>query len=68
MEKERKSNLAALTAVWVIAMGCVLLLTALVLPPPGEIDHSVLVAFGEICTFSGTVLGVGNFRRNQKRE
>lgn len=44
----------------VITIGCLLLMAALILPPPGRIDNSVLVAFGEICTFSGTVLGIGS--------
>lgn len=26
--------------------------------PSGEIDNSVLVAFGEICTFAGALFGV----------
>lgn len=57
-------RLAGWTAVIVLGIGCVLLYTALLIPPPGHIDHSVLVAFGEICTFAGTLLGIGHVRRN----
>ena len=27
-------------------------------PPLGEIHHSVLIAFGEILTFSGSLIGI----------
>lgn len=56
-------TIASWTAVGVIVIGCAMLITAMLLPPPGEIDHSVLVAFGEICTFAGTVMGVSGARR-----
>lgn len=46
------------TAVGVMAVGCGLLIAAIAIPPPGVIDHSILVAFGEISTFSGALLGV----------
>lgn len=40
------------------AVGAGLLIAGFVVPPKGEIHHSVLVAFGEILTFSGAVLGM----------
>ena len=46
------------TAVGVMVVGCGLLVAAIAIPPPGVIDHSILVAFGEISTFSGALLGV----------
>ncbi len=46
------------TAVGVMLVGCGLLIAAIAIPPPGVIDHSILVAFGEISTFSGALLGV----------
>ena len=39
-------------------VGCGLLIASVVIPPPGEIDSSVLIAFGEISTFSGALFGV----------
>lgn len=60
-------RLAGWTATAVLGIGCAMLYTALLIPPPGHIDHSVLVAFGEICTFAGTVLGIGNARRNKEK-
>jgi hypothetical protein len=34
------------------------LLAGFVLPPLAEIHHSVLIAFGEILTFSGSLIGI----------
>jgi hypothetical protein len=39
-------------------MGCILLILGFTVPPLGVIDNSVLVAFGETCTFSGALFGV----------
>jgi len=41
-----------------IIVGCGLLIAGFCVPPLGKIDHSVLIAFGEILTFVGTVLGI----------
>ena len=45
-----------------LVMAVLLCVTGLTLvfwvAPSGEIDNSVLVAFGEICTFAGALFGV----------
>ena len=38
--------------------GCTLLVAGFVTPPMGEIHHSVLIAFGEVLTFSGSLIGI----------
>lgn len=38
--------------------GLVLLFLGLFIPPKGEIHNSLLIAFGEICTFAGALIGV----------
>ena len=38
--------------------GCALLSAAFARPPVGIIDSSVLVAFGEILTFVGSLVGI----------
>ena len=38
--------------------GLVLLFWGCFIPPKGVIDSSVLVAFGEVCTFAGALIGV----------
>ncbi len=56
--KKHKPTIQLFAALFLIAFGCVLLITGFVVPPPGEIHNSVLVAFGEILTFSGALFGI----------
>lgn len=63
---DKKLKLTLFTAIGALAVGCGMLITSLIMPPPGEIDHSVLVAFGEILTFAGALFGVGFAKKNQK--
>lgn len=54
-------------AVILTIVGCGLLIAGFIVPPPGEIHNSVLVAFGEILTFVGTVFGMRyHFKYNSK--
>ena len=62
----KKSNLRLRSAVAMLSLGSVLLIIGFCIPPPGEINNSVLVAFGEILTFSGTLLGI-EFRSRQSQ-
>ena len=45
-------------AVTLCLSGIVLLFLGFWIPPQGEIDSSVLVAFGEVSTFAGALFGV----------
>ena len=45
-------------AVSMASFGAVLILTAFFVPPLGVIDPTVLTAFGEILTFSGSLIGI----------
>lgn len=56
--KKHKPKIQLLTAIALIALGCGLLIAGFVLPPPGEIHNSVLIAFGEILTFAGALFGI----------
>ena len=47
-----------LTAVVMCSFGSALLVAGFVIPPIGEIHHSVLIAFGEILTFAGSLIGI----------
>ena len=47
-----------MTAIVMCTFGCALLVAGFVAPPVGEIHHSVLIAFGEILTFSGSLIGI----------
>ncbi|MCM1519431.1 MAG: hypothetical protein NC098_01435 [Lachnoclostridium sp.] len=53
-----KQTLQLVTATLLIVVGCCLLIAGFIVPPPGEIHNSVLIAFGEILTFAGAVFGM----------
>jgi len=38
--------------------GVMLLIAGFCSPPLGQIHHSILIAFGEILTFSGSLIGI----------
>ena len=57
MTKTRiKTELAA--AIILVIVGCFLLIAAIYIPPIGIIHPSVLVAFGEIAVFAGSLFGI----------
>ena len=45
-------------AVALCVFGCSMLVAGFICPPLAEIHHSVLIAFGEILTFSGSLIGI----------
>ena len=47
-----------ITAIVMCLFGGTLLVAGFVTPPVGEIHHSLLIAFGEILTFSGSLIGI----------
>jgi len=57
MEKV-KLNIQLAIAVVVFLVGIGLLIAGFIIAPPGEIHDSVLIAFGEACTFSGSLIGI----------
>ena len=55
------SNMKKIQLVCAVALcvfGCMMLVAGFVAPPLGEIHHSVLIAFGEVLTFSGSLIGI----------
>lgn len=44
--------------IFLLVAGIILLFMGFLVNPLGVIDNSVLIAFGEICTFSGSVIGI----------
>lgn len=58
----------------VTLVGCGLLIAGFIVPPLGTIDNSLLIAFGEVCSFVGALLGLDYTYRyklytyNQKKE
>lgn len=45
-------------AVGLCIFGCTLLIAGFIVAPAGIIHQSVLIAFGEIMTFAGAILGI----------
>ena len=71
MNVEKKFKIQLWTSVILIIVGCGLLVAGFLVPPLGIIDHSVLVAFGEILTFSGALFGIDytyRVKTNKKRD
>lgn len=58
MSKDRKLTIQLILAAILIIFGIVLLIVGFVAPPLGEIHSSVLVAYGEVSTFAGALIGV----------
>ena len=46
--------------------GCLMLAAGFIAPPLAEIHQSVLIAFGEILTFSGSLIGIDYKYRYRK--
>ena len=44
--RKHKPTITLLSAIFLIVVGCGLLVAGFIVPPPGEIHDSVLVAFG----------------------
>ncbi|GHU58293.1 hypothetical protein FACS189411_13470 [Bacteroidia bacterium] len=60
-------NVQLVVAVLLTASGIALLFCSFWIDPAGEIDSSVLVAFGESCTFAGGLFGIDySYRKNIK--
>lgn len=58
--------MAFVAATALLAVGAGLLIAGFCVEPPGEIHSSVLIAFGEILTFVGSIFGFSyNFRLRQ---
>lgn len=64
---KRNDNFRLFWASVLCASGMALLFTGLWLPPEGEIDSSVLVAYGEVMTFVGGLVGIDYVYRNKER-
>lgn len=45
-------------AVFLVIFGVLLITAAFIVPPLGYIDPTVLTAFGEVLTFSGSLIGI----------
>jgi hypothetical protein len=58
MKTETKLHIQLLVACFMCILGAVLLVAGFIVPPLGIIDHSVLIAAGEVMTFAGSLFGI----------
>ena len=54
----RMKKIQLTLSVTLCVFGCLMLTAGFIAPPLAEIHHSVLIAFGEILTFSGSLIGI----------
>lgn len=62
----KNSTLQLWLAVFVTVCGVALIFAALLIPPPGHIDPTVLTAYGETLTFAGSLIGIDYHYRAKK--
>ena len=55
---DMKINLQLITAAVLSLGGLILLFCGVFIDPEGQIHESLLVAFGEVATFSGALMGI----------
>ncbi len=55
---EKKLEIQLIAACFLIIVGVGLLIAGFCVPPIGIINNSVLIAFGEILTFAGSLFGI----------
>lgn len=58
MKNINKTNIQLIIAVITIIAGLGMLISGICIPPVGIIHNSLLIAFGEIATFVGALLGI----------
>ena len=56
--RKHRPTIQLLAAVFLIVVGCGLLIAGFVVPPPGESHKSVLIAGGQLLTVAGAVFGL----------
>ena len=61
-------KLQLILSVILCGFGVMLLLAGFMTPPVAEIHHSVLIAFGEILTFSGSLIGIDYHYKYQNND
>ncbi len=57
-DKKRQQELQLFCAAFMTAVGAGLLIAGFIVSPLGEIHSSVMISFGEILTFVGTIFGI----------
>ena len=61
------TNIQLITAAVLAIAGMILLFCGLYIDPKGEIHETVLVAYGEILTFAGSLMGIDYHYKNKNK-
>jgi len=62
-----KQNIQLILAVMMCTAGIVIIFICIYIDPKGEVHTSILVAFGEILTFAGSLFGIDYHYRYKNR-
>ena len=62
---KNNANIQLITAAFLAIIGMVLLFCGMYIDPQGEIHETVLVAYGEVLTFSGSLMGIDYHYKNR---
>lgn len=68
MDKDTRHTIQLLSAVALIVFGALLVTAGFCVEPIGQIHPSVLTAFGEALTFSGSVIGIDYSYKKKRLE
>ena len=60
-----KPNIQLLTASLLSIGGLIMLFCGVFIDPQGQVHESLLVAFGEVATFSGALMGIDYVYKNK---
>jgi len=58
LSEDTKLTIQVCLSIFLIIAGIVLLFLGFYSEPPGQIHDSVLIAYGEVSTFAGSLLGI----------
>ena len=61
-------NIQLITAFVLALGGLVMLFCGIYISPMGQIHESLLVAFGEVMTFSGSLMGIDYHYKSKEKE
>ena len=68
MTKERKDTVTVVSALAMLAFGCILTTIGFFLEPCGEVHDSVLWVLGQCFLYAGGALGIANYARTSAKQ
>ena len=68
MNKERKDTVTVVSALAMLAFGCILTTIGFFLEPCGEVHDSVLWVLGQCFLYAGGALGIANYARASAKQ